>query len=332
MSLRDPWYLLLLLLLPLLVWYLRARPERRGLSFPAAAAMGNSLGPTLRNRLYPLLPALRLLAIALAIVALARPQQGLQRVHTQQKGVDIILTVDVSTSMLAEDFTINGRRQNRLDVVKVVVGDFIDQRPQDRLGMVIFGRHPYTLAPLTWDHDWLQNRLGDVRAGMVEDGTGIGAALSTALNRLKESKAKSKIVILLTDGVNNINTIAPTTAAQAAKALKVKVYTIGAGSSGRVPYPFQDQFGRTTYRDVQIDLDEELLKEIAAITGGRYFRATDTDSLREIYALINRLEKTEIETPQYLQYVDLYPFLLLPAIFLFLGEIVLRNTLLRRLP
>lgn len=331
MSLRDPWYLLLLVALPVLAWYLWTRPDRRGLSFPSVSA-GKSLVKTARHRLLPLLPILRLLTLALAIVALARPQQGLQKIYEHQNGIDIILTVDVSTSMLAEDFTINGQRRNRLDVVKTVVDEFIDQRPQDRLGMVIFGRNPYTLAPLTWDHDWLKTRLRDLRSGMVEDGTGIGAALSTALNRLQESTAKSKIVILLTDGVNNVNTIAPETAARAAKALKVKVYTIGAGSLGRIPYPFQDEFGRTTYRYVRIDLDEDLLKKIAAETGGSYFRATDTAALRAVYARINRLEKTEIKMPQYLRYVDLYPYFLLPAIMLFLVEILLSNTLLRRLP
>lgn len=234
--------------------------------------------------------------------------------------------------MLAEDFKINGVRKNRFEIIKKVTKDFITQRPNDRIGMVIFAGRPYILSPLTWDHGWSEARLAESKPGMVEDGTAIGSALTTSVNRLRQSTANSKVVILLTDGANNAGDIQPITAAEAAKALGIRVYTIGAGSHGLVPYPAVDPWGNKVYRQVQIDLDENLLQEIADKTKGKYFRATDTKSLQTIFTQINQLEKTSIEMPQYQVYKDLYPYLLFTALFLLFGEALLANTIFRRLP
>lgn len=329
MILRDPWYLLLLLLIPAAIYLERFQRPRR---MPLPVLPQSAGEQSLRLRLRALPSVLRWIAAALLIVGLARPQRGLVRSYDQEKGIDIVLVVDVSTSMLAEDFTLNGVRQSRLDVVKKVVDEFIAGRPHDRLGMVVFARHPYTISPLTWDHSWLQSRLTEIEAGMVEDGTAIGAAISTAVNRLKDSKAKSRIVILLSDGANNVNTIAPDTAIELAKATGVKIYTVGAGSDGLVPYPVQDDFGRKTYHRVRIEIDEDLLRRAAERTGGRYFRAGDTGTLRAVYRQIDRLEKSEIRMPRYRQYLDLYPYFLLPALALLALELVLSHTYLRRLP
>lgn len=313
MILRDPWYLCLAIVPPVLAWWRYRRTGEPAMPFPALAGC-DGLRPSLRSRLRWLLPALRVAALTLSVIALARPQQGLQRIYDRQKAIDIVLTLDVSPSMRLADFVSNGRRLQRVEVVKSVVEQFISERPSDRLGMVVFAKSPYTVAPLTWDHDWLRARLGDISAGMVGDGTGIGGALSTALNRLRDSEARSRIVILLTDGANNINTITPEMAIAIAKALKVKVYTIGAGSQAAG------------------EIDEDLLQKIARETGGRYYRATDAGTLRAVYDQINRLEKTEIEMPRYQQYVDLYPYFVLPALLLLLLEFVLGRTYLRRLP
>jgi Mg-chelatase subunit ChlD len=219
-------------------------------------------------------------AVALLVIALARPQLPVTHQRIYKEGIDIILAVDTSTSMEALDFTIGNKRYNRLYVVKKVVEDFIAERPNDRIGMIAFAALPYVACPLTLDHSWLLNNLERVKIGMVEDGTAVGSSIVAALNRLKESSAKTKIIILLTDGRNNSGKISPLTAAEAARALGVKIYTIGAGSIGEVPYPVQDAFGRRGLQYVSIDIDESSLAKIAQITQGRYFRATDTDSLK----------------------------------------------------
>jgi Ca-activated chloride channel homolog len=331
MIFRNPSFLILLVLVPFLIYW--ATPVlRKGAVRYSTTDFCREASPTWKVRWYGSLPWLQVIALVLVIVALARPQIGLKESLVRREGVDIVLTLDVSTSMLAEDFQILGRRQNRLEVVKDVTKDFIAKRPNDRVGIVIFAGRPYILSPLTWDHDWSESRLGEVKAGMVEDGTAIGSALTTAINRLRESKAKSKVVILLTDGMNNAGTIMPEMAAEAAKAMGVTVYTIGAGSKGLVPYPVTDSFGRKGYQRVQIDLDEELLGKIAQTTNGRYFRATDTESLKEIFSRIDKMEKTAIEMHQYQDYQETYPYLLGLALLFFLAELVLSNTIFRRLP
>ncbi len=330
MLFHNPFYLGLLLLVPLLI--LGSRRQRRGAIQYAATQVFQGIAPNWKVRWSERLPWLKICAVSCAIIALARPQIGVEQSLVRRAGVDIVLALDVSTSMLAEDFRGAAGRVNRLAVVKEVTRDFIARRPNDRIGIVIFSGRPYILSPLTWDHDWSESRLAEVECGMIEDGTAIGAALTTAVSRLEESKAKSKVVILLTDGNNNAGEIAPETAANAAKALGVTVYTIGAGSTGPVPYPMRDQWGRKYYQNVQIDLDDALLQKIAKTANGRYFRATDSQSLRAIFQRIDRMEKTRIAMPHYREYRELYPYLLSLSLFLLVAEACLANTLFRRLP
>lgn len=328
---RDPLFLILILLIPVLLYVKYRRQRKTSIRFPSVGHL-KVLPNSWRNKLRPVLLLLRAISLILLIIALARPQGGVRQQRVTEEGIDIILAVDVSTSMLAEDFTFNNQRYNRLDIVKQVLADFIPQRVNDRLGMVVFGGRPYTVAPLTWDQNWLIQRMAELQVGMVEDGTAIGSAIMISLERLKDSRAKSKVVILLTDGQNNQGEIQPGIAAEAAKALGIKIYTIGAGSRGVVPYPVTDPFGQTVYRNVRIDIDDQLLTEIAEKTGGQYYRAVDTEDLYQIYQEINQLEKTEIEMNRFYNYTELYgQFILFGLIFLCL-EIILQNTVLRRLP
>lgn len=331
MMMRSPLFLLLIPLLIALFWYVEKRKGEGAFSYSSLRRLRFS-PPSWRVRLFPLLRWGRIIALLLIILALARPVSGVKRSKVTGEGVDIILAIDVSTSMLAEDFSVEGKRQNRLYVVKQVVEGFIKGRTPDRIGIVVFAGRPYTLSPLTWDHDWLLTQLEEVEIGMIEDGTAIGSALTTAINRLRDSDAKSKVVILLTDGRNNAGNVPPETAADAAKALGIKVYTIGAGSKGPVPYPVKDAFGNLFYSQIQIDIDEELLKGIADVTGGKYFRATDTASLRRIYEEIDEMEKTRIEMEYYFEYNELYTYFLLPATAILFLEAILRNTLMRTFP
>jgi Ca-activated chloride channel family protein len=249
-----------------------------------------------------------------------------------REGVDVVHAVDVSGSMLAEDFELPTGRASRIDVVKSVVKDFVTARPEDRIGLVLFGGRAYTQCPLTLDHGWLLQNLDRAQVGMIEDGTAIGAGLATAVNRLRVSTAKSKFVVLLTDGQQNAGRITPQTAADAAAALGVKVYTIGAGTRGMAPFPARDLFGNKVYRPIQVDVDEDTLRKIASTTKARYFRATDTKSLREIYGEIDRAEKTGFEAPEYADYRELYPWLLWPALALLCLEIGAAETVLRKIP
>lgn len=274
----------------------------------------------------------RFLAAVLCVIALARPQSMLEESHIESEGIDIVLAVDVSSSMLAEDFTVKNKRGNRLAAVKNVVEEFIAGRSNDRIGLVAFAARTYTACPLTLDYGWLMQNIDRLEIGMIEDGTAVGSGLSTALNRIKDTEARGKVVILLTDGRNNAGNISPQTASEAAKALQVKVYTIGAGTKGQAPYPVKDFFGNTIYQPVQVDIDEQTLIDIAKETGGEYFRATDTASLKKIYQEIDRLETTPVEETGYLEYKELFPYVLVPALVLVLFEIVLSQTFLRRLP
>lgn len=275
---------------------------------------------------------LRAAGLTLLIFVLARPQSPVEDSKIQSEGIDIVLAIDCSTSMLAEDFKLGVRRQSRIEVVKDVVKDFIKARKDDRIGLVAFAARAYTASPLTLDYGWLLENLARLKTGLIEDGTAIGAGIASSLNRLRDTKAKSKVVILLTDGRNNIGNISPLTASEAAKALKIKIYTIGAGSKGLAPYPVKDFFGNTVYQPVEVDIDDELLKKVADLTGGKYFRATDTASLRQIYREIDRMEKTVIEDKGYAQYNELFGYFLLPGLVLLILEIVLGNTYLRKLP
>lgn len=331
MRLHDPWALLLLVVLPLLWWWQSRRARPASVRF---ASLGLLQGIAHRGaRRWLWLPwALRAAVLVLLAVAMSRPQLGKAESKFTGEGVDIVLAVDISGSMLAEDFTLGSQRVNRLDIVKHVVKTFIEKRPNDRFALVLFGARPYTQCPLTLDHGWLLQNLERAEIGMIEDGTAIGSALATATGRLRGSEAKSKLAILLTDGQNNAGKVSPITAADAAKALGVKVYTIGAGTRGMAPYPARDLFGNKVYQPVAVDIDEDTLKKIAQKTGGRYFRATDTASLEGVYAEIDALERTEFSAPRFLDHYELYPWLILPALGLLFIELGLSHTRLRRLP
>jgi Ca-activated chloride channel family protein len=327
----HPWLLLLLLALPVLALLQGGRDSAPAVIFSSLNPL-RTLGKARRSHAGGWLAGLLLLALALFTVALARPQLGKTISKVQASGIDIMLALDVSGSMIAEDFTIGGERASRLDVVKQVTQKFIEGRPNDRIGIVCFAGRPYLVSPLTLDHDWLLQNLERVRLGLVEDGTAIGSAIASAGNRLKEKEAKSRIVVLLTDGDNNAGKISPATAAEAAKALGIKVYTIGAGTKGFAPVPMQDMFGRKVYRNVKVDVDEETLKKIADMTNGRFYRATDTKTLEQIFEQIDTLEKSTVELSQYKQYRDLFPWFLAAGFGALALQIVLAETVGRRLP
>ena len=335
MRLHDPWALVLLVLIPLLFVWRRRAGYGAAVRYPSLSLL-RGLPTGGRQRWRWVVPVVRGLVLVLLSLALARPQLGKAESRYTGAGIDIVLSVDISGSMRSEDFRLDGRRASRLDVVKSVVRDFVTERPGDRIGLVLFSARPYTQCPLTLDHGWLLRNLERARIGMIEDGTAVGSALATAVGRLEqasaENAAKNAVVILLTDGQNNAGKISPLTAAEAARALGIKVYTIGAGTKGMAPYPARDAFGNLVYRPVQVDIDEQTLSRIADTTGGRYFRATDTQSLRDIYETIDQLERTASDAPRYLDYDELYPWLLVPALALLGLEIGLRHSLLRELP
>ncbi|OGG54312.1 MAG: aerotolerance regulator BatA [Candidatus Handelsmanbacteria bacterium RIFCSPLOWO2_12_FULL_64_10] len=326
---QDPIYLLLLLVLPALV-YLYARKETRkkgSLRFPDVGAL-KQIRPSLWLKWRHVLIALRCAGICLLILALARPQFGRRSREVLTQGIDIVLAVDVSTSMEAKDLD---SYKNRLDVCKEAVAQFIQGRSNDRIGMVIFAGESFTQCPLTLDYGVLLTLLDNVRTGMVEDGTAIGMGIATAVNRLRTTPAKSKVVVLLTDGVNNKGEIDPITAAKAAAAVGVKIYTIGAGSEGTIMQKVDGMFG-PRYVPVQVEIDEKVLQEIARITGGRYYRATDSRKMEDVYNEISRLEKTDIKTKEYEEYSELFGYFLGPSLALVALEVALANTRFRRIP
>ncbi|MCB0213606.1 MAG: VWA domain-containing protein [Anaerolineae bacterium] len=332
----TPWLLSLLLLLPLIAaWpYLMKRPARPAALRYADIKLTGSGSPRPRSwrlAVRPLLTLLRLLIIALVIIALARPQTGQAREIVTGEGVDIALAVDISGSMASLDF----QPQNRLEAARQVISDFVQERPYDQIGLVVFANSAFNQSPPTVDHNVLLRLLDRVQLATdlkIEDGTAIGMGLANAGSMLKDSQAKSKVVILLTDGVNNAGQIDPITAAEAAKTLGIKVYTIGMGRPGQVPVPVTDVFGRERVTYQESALDEATLQQIADITGGRYFRAEDTDGLKQIYDEINALEKSEVEIQNFTRYRELAGLALAPALMLLLGEMALRHTLLRKLP
>jgi Ca-activated chloride channel family protein len=275
---------------------------------------------------------MRALALGLLVLALARPQLGMSQTVVRTEGIDIMLAVDISSSMLAEDFALGERRVSRLEAVKAEVRRFLEKRGGDRVGLVLFGARPYLQCPLTLDHDWLLSNLDRAEVGLIEDGTAVGSALASAVDHLEASDAKSKIVVLLTDGESNAGRISPRTAADAAAELGYKVYTIGAGSRGLAPYPVTDVFGNRRYRPMQVDVDEATLRDIAERTNGRYWRATGTESLEQVYAAIDTLEKTSHEGLHFLEYRELYLWLAIPALLLLVLESLLAETWLRVLP
>lgn len=324
----HPGVLWLLVALPLLVfWYYKTYKRRYPvLKLSNLAALHHTR--SLRGRLRSLLPALRILAMGLFIIALARPQQILKEELIKAEGIDIALVMDLSSSMLAQDF-----KPDRLEVSKRVAADFINKRPYDRLALSVFAGEAFTQCPLTTDHTIVKNFLAELQCGLLEDGTAIGMGLATSVNRLKDSDAKSKVIILLTDGVNNAGYIKPLTAAEIAKEFNIKVYTIGVGSTGEALTPVSRRSdGRYIYGLARVEIDEELLTTIATSTGGKYFRATSEESLAAIYNEIDQLEKTEMEVTSIKRYSEEFRTFAWLGLLLILLELLLRYTLLRAIP
>jgi Ca-activated chloride channel family protein len=275
---------------------------------------------------------LPIIAAALMIIGLARPQRTHSRTEVTANGIDIVLGLDISGSMQALDFRVDNYRVNRIAVVKSVVSRFIDERPDDRIGLIAFAAAPYVVSPLTLDHDWLQQNLERVNTGIGDDGTAIGSAIAAAVNHLRTTTAKSKVVILLTDGVNNSGKISPLAAAEAARALGVKVYTIGVGVRGKAPIPVRDEKGNMHVVMAEVDVDEKTLQAVANETGGQFYRATDTDSLQKIYEQINRYEKSAQTVQKFEHVEELYRWPLFPALGLLAIGMLLQQTIFRRLP
>lgn len=323
----NPGFLyLLLLLIPAIAWYvLKNKTNRAGMKISALDGLIN-VPYTYKHYLQHIFFGFRILAVALLIIALARPQSVDKWEDISTEGIDIVISLDISSSMLARDF-----KPDRLEASKELATEFISGRSDDRMGLVVFSGESFTQCPLTTDHAVVINMMRDIQTGMIEDGTAIGMGLATAINRLKDSKAKSKVIILMTDGVNNMGEIAPVTAAEIAQSFNIRVYTIGVGSRGMAPYPVQTQYG-LQYRNMKVEIDEEVLKDIAETTNGKYFRATDNDQLKQIYQEIDKLEKSKIDVKEFRRKSEEYLlFVIIAGVLLFI-EVLVRNTLLRGLP
>lgn len=330
MRFASPWLLASLAVVPLLLrQHLAARPTARirFSSLESLRRLPRRRAMLSRHALF----ALRLCAVTLLCLALGRPQTGRRLTEVSTEGVDIVLAIDTSGSMQALDFVAQGRRVTRLDAVRRVVGEFIQGRPGDRMGMVVFGSEAYTQCPLTLDHGILLGFLEQVKIGMAGDATALGSAIAVGTNRLKDIKAKSKVIVLLTDGKSNAGEVDPLAAADAAAALGVKVYTIGAGTDGKAPFQVDTLFGpQLVYR--QADLDEETLQKIADRTGARFFRAQSPETLKAVYDTIDKLEKSDAKVKEYVEYKERFAWLALPALLLLLSEVGLGQTRWRKLP
>lgn len=328
MQFESPYYLWLLVLLVPIIGYYIWRTLWGGASIQFSSTDALRRAPrTLRYYLRHVPFALRTTAFALMIVAFARPQDVERLSHSNTEGIDIMLSIDVSGSMLARDF-----KPDRITAAKEVAGSFIADRYGDRLGLVVFAGEAFTQSPLTTDQGTLQTLVSRIRSGLIEDGTAIGNGLATAINRLRESEAKSKVIILLTDGVNNRGSITPMTAAEIAQAQNIRVYTIGVGSEGLAPYPAIDMYGEMTFIQQKVEIDEKTLQMIAEMTGGRYFRATDKEKLQAIYDEINQMEKSKVEVTERYLYHELFAGWLLAALALLIIEFLLSSLLLKRIP
>lgn len=328
MVFANPNYLyLLLLLIPLVAWYLyKLRKSQASLQVSSAEAFEAPGTTSWRVYLRHVPFVLRMVAIAVLIVVLARPQSTNSWQNSTTEGIDIVMAIDISTSMLAEDL-----KPNRLEAAKDVAASFINGRPNDNIGLVVFAAESFTQCPLTTDHGVLLNLFKDIQPGIIQDGTAIGVGLANAVSRIKDSQAKSKVIILLTDGVNNTGQVAPVTAAEIAKTFGIRVYTIGVGTQGEAPYPIPTAFG-VQYQNIPVEIDEQVLKQIASTTGGQYFRATDNASLKEIYSEIDQMEKTKISVQEFSKKQEEYKNWALLAFVLLLVEVLLRNTVLRNIP
>lgn len=333
MTFAHPFALLLLLLLPLLAWLKGRRGQ--GIAFLYSSVdLVRPVAGIRRSRAGRILASLRWLSLAFFIIALAQPRWIKGETHIKASGIDIVVAIDLSGSMASEDFERDGQRVNRLDTAKFVLNKFIDQRENDRIGLVAFAGHAYIASPLTLDHDFLRQNLDRLRLGLIEDRTAIGSALMTSVNRLRDLKSKSRIVILMTDGQNNAGKVQPLTAAEVAQAMGVKVYTIGVGIRGQAPFPVgvNPFTGEKMYRNMDVDIDENTLTQISEKTHGRYFRADSTDTLKNIYAEIDHLEKSDAEVKKYQTYDELFGWGVIGGLVLLLLEIALSQTIWRKLP
>jgi Ca-activated chloride channel homolog len=326
-TLAQPYFLLLVLLLPLILWYFYRNQKQRSVVFRISTTEGiKDIGKSWKVRWRPVLNVLRSIAFVAFVIALARPQKTNVSESIDSEGIDIVLSMDISGSMLAEDF-----KPNRLDAAKDNAIKFVDARPTDRIGLVIFSGESFTQCPITIDHNVLKEQITAVKSGMLQDGTAIGDGLGTAVNRLRDSKGKSKVIILMTDGINNIGKVGPETALEIAKAYHVKVYTIGVGTIGQALMPIHTPFGERKEM-VPVQIDEPLLKKIANETGGQYFRATGNTKLESIYKSIDKLEKTSVQVNAYKHYAELFFWFAFTGIIALVLEIILSLTVFRRLP
>ena len=329
---------MLLLAIPLLAYLRGKRGPAAALTYSSTATL-HAIGKQSAARVGKILRMLLLASIAVFVVALARPQLGKSLTQVEASGIDIILALDVSGSMLTKDFTIGGQEATRVDAIREVTRKFIEARPNDRIGIIAFAGRPYVVSPMTLDHDWLLQNLERVRIGLVEDGTAIGSAMAAAANRLNDKRAKSRVLVLLTDGENNAGKIPPNTAAEAVKALKIRFYAIGAGINGIAPAPIftsrgplTDVLGNLLYENQPVEFNETGLREVAKIADGQFFRATDTKSLERIYDDIDKLEKSTVSVKKYQQYRDLFPLCLMSGCGLLLAQILLSQTIWKKLP
>lgn len=330
MELKSPYFLLLIPLLVITFYYWGRRLTGPSFRFPSNQ-IAEGIPTSWRIRFFRLPQYFRWLALIFLVIALCGPRKVLDQTVVVSEGIDIVLALDLSGSMAAEDYVINGHHVSRLEVLKSVIKEFIDRRQSDRIGLVVFGSQAYTVCPLTTDYNWLKENLNRLHLGVIEDSTAIGSGIVQSLLRLKDSDAESKIIILLTDGGNNAGRIDPITAGRMAHAKNVKIYTIGAGSNGMAPMPVE-MFGQTVYQNIPVDLQEEPLKQIAQITSGKYFRASDTESLKQVYKEIDSMEKTKIYTKGYRKYNEWFWSFILAALGFIALDIILSNTVLMKIP
>jgi Ca-activated chloride channel family protein len=327
----DPQLLWLLLLLPVVAFWLGRKGRIAGVEY-SSASVAREVARETRSRAGRLLILLPLLGAALFVIGLARPQLTQGTTEVEASGVDIMLAVDVSGSMQSLDYKVDGKPTSRVDTVRAAVAKFVEARPDDRLGLIEFSAEPYLISPLTLDHDWLRQGLERVNTGTIPDGTAIGDAIAMGVNRLRDEPSKSKVLVLLTDGCNNMGRLSPLLAAETAKALGIKVYTIGAGVRGSAPFPVKDDFGNTHIVMVPSDVDEDTLGKIAQMTGGQFFRATDTEKLDDTYAQIDRMEKTTHTIKKYEHVSELFAWAVVPGLLVLGTGLLLEQTRFRRLP
>ena len=338
LTFARPWLLLLLVAIPLLAYLRGKRGPAAALTFSSTSTL-RAIGKQSAARVGKILRAMIFATLAIFVVGLARPQLGKSLTQVEASGIDIMLVLDVSGSMLTKDFTIGGDEATRVDAIREVTRKFIDGRPNDRIGMIAFAGRPYVVSPMTLDHDWLTQNLDRVRIGLVEDGTAIGSAMAAAANRLNDKHSKSRVVVLLTDGENNAGKISPNTAAEAVKALKIHFYAIGAGINGIAPAPIYtsrgpmtDALGNIYYQNQRVGFNEAGLKQVAQIADGKFYRATDTKSLEQIYNDIDKLEKSTVAVKKYQEYRDLFPLCVMSGCGLLVAQLLLSQTVWKKLP